>query len=329
MPRRTLGRLVRTLATWAAPTCSHAPAAPPAPSGAAPDFPADYYDPAPGTSTVLREETEGRTRASERHRIHLGPLVPAALASVPGAVDPIEVIHYRPDTAAGDRRPLVLMSPILGNSLLLIDRFAKALSASGIHAAVVLRKDLTFHPEHSIRIAEEETRLVVMRSRQVLDYLVARADVDPDRLGTFGISAGGIVSSMVAGADPRLRTHMWLLAGGPLPDVLIDTVEDEFRGYAREILRTSPRTRGDLRRELRSIMRTDPIQLAPRIDRERVLMVLARFDRSVPYRHGLALWHALGKPERITSPFGHYSTFLLLPWLEERTLAHFGRHFCT
>ena len=56
-------------------------------------------------------------------------------------------------------------------------------------------------------------------------------------------------------------------------------------------------------------------------------MVLARFDRSVPYRHGLSLWKALGRPERIVCPGGHYTAFLWLPWLRERAFAHFEKRF--
>jgi alpha-beta hydrolase superfamily lysophospholipase len=39
----------------------------------------------------------------------------------------------------------------------------------------------------------------------VLDYLLARPDVDPDRLAAFGISGGGYLVPRAATADPRIR----------------------------------------------------------------------------------------------------------------------------
>lgn len=329
MRRDTMLRLGGDLISALAPTCTHMPASVrPRPQFVDPRTPAPDYYHVPGD--VPRALSRTFTRRGTGYRVERVLLPPRLLENqdaVPLAVDPIELLHYHPHPAPFAPRPLVLMSPILGNTVLLVDSFARGLARRGYHAAIVQRKELAFDPEASLHQAEEEVRLVVMRSRQALDFLVRREDVDAKRLGTFGVSAGAIVSSMVAGADPRLSAHVWMLAGGPLTDVMIDTVEDRFRGYVREVLHTSPRSRDQLRREVRAKIRTDPLLLAPHVDRERVMLVLARFDRSVPYRYGLALWKALGRPERIVCPFGHYSSLLLLPWLRRKAFEYFDRHF--
>lgn len=333
MRRDTLLRHGTRLISAFAPACAHSPAstAPRVPFLAPPELPDGYYESEgavpPGLSRVVEETGSGYSM----ERVLLPPRLPARplaeMGAIPLAEDPIELLHFRPASTRAGPHPLILMSPILGNTVFLVDGFARDLAKRGFHAVIVQRKELAFHPEHSLGRAEGEVRLLVLRSRQALDFLVQREDVDASALGTFGISAGGIVSSMVAGADSRLRAHVWMLAGGPLADVMVDTVEERFRGYAREILCISSKTRDELRRELGNVLKTDPLLLAPHVKRDQVLMVLARFDRSVPYRHGLSLWRALGRPERIVCPFGHYTSFVLLPWMRQKVLQHFERRF--
>jgi hypothetical protein len=194
--------------------------------------------------------------------------------------------------------------------------FASRFAAMGYHGAIVFRKDLEFDPEASLEQAEDELRLIVMRSRQALDWLVLQDDVDPDRLGTFGVSAGAVISSIVAGTDARTKAHVLYLGGGPFADVAVDTAEDRFRRYGEQTSRALGLTKEQIRGRLREIVVTDPILVAPRVDRDATLLVLARADRSVPVRNGIALWEAMGRPQLVTTPFGHHTTWVLLPWLE-------------
>ncbi len=310
------------------PTCTHVQASKrPRPASTSHAPPPAYYEaggPLPAPISIAGVEARADVVVE---RILLPPRLMAGLEAIPRATDPIEIVFFRPSSPVRTPRPLVLMSPILGNTNLLVDTFARGFARRGWTGAIVQRKELAFHPEASMEQAEDEVRLVVMRSRQALDWLIARDDIDPARVGTFGISAGSIVSSMLAGADDRLACHLWMLAGGPLSDVMVDTVEERFRGYARAVIARSRKSRDELRMILRDTILTDPIRLATHVDRDKVMLVLARFDRSVPYRYGLALWRALGKPERVVCPFGHYTTFLLLPWLRTRAFQFFARHF--
>ena len=47
--------------------------------------------------------------------------------------------------------------------------------------------------------------LLAWDDRRTLDYLVTRADVDPERIGCLGLSGGGLRSAQLMGADPRIR----------------------------------------------------------------------------------------------------------------------------
>jgi dienelactone hydrolase len=48
-------------------------------------------------------------------------------------------------------------------------------------------------------------RPLVVNARRALDLLVARADVDPKRLGVVGYSLGGQTAAILAGDEPRLK----------------------------------------------------------------------------------------------------------------------------
>lgn len=282
--------------------------------------PPGYYDPpgAPQPPTTDRREERGATQ--ERRLLEVPPRVRPELADVPGARDPIRITLWLPlDGGAGadaaGRRPLVLMSPVLGSPSLLSPFFAEAFTRRGWIAALVERKDLEFDPDRALETAEDEVRLLVLRSREALDALLLRPDVDPARLATFGVSAGGIVSAMVAGADTRFTGHVLVLAGGPLCDVMVDTEEDRFLRYGRAMRERHGLGPEEVRARLRAVLRTDPVALAPYVPREQVLLMLARDDASVPTRHGWRLHEALGRPAYRLLPGGHRTCWACLPWI--------------
>ena len=57
------------------------------------------------------------------------------------------------------------------------------------------------------------TKLAIDQMRAVT-FLAQRPEVDPNRLGVGGASYGGIFSTLVAGADPRIKAGMSYFAGG-------------------------------------------------------------------------------------------------------------------
>jgi hypothetical protein len=308
--------------------CTHLPPSRhtrPPPSAELPDE--SYYE-APGPVPAPLESKTVETWADhDVDRILLPPRVPPDLRDVPRALDPIEITHYRPEGGLARPRPAIVLSPIMGNKTLVVGRFGHAFARRGWHAILVQRKELDFDPHSSLERAEDEVRLVVMRSRQAVDWLVQREDVDRSRLATFGVSAGAIVSAVLAGTDARFAAHAFVLGGGPMADVMADTVEKRWRRYEQVLRRTRGWSKEHIREALRRAIRSDPVAVAPRVPRDHVLMVLARRDTSVPTSYGMRLWEALGRPELDVTPFGHYTTFLLLPWLETRVTTFFRSRF--
>ncbi len=287
----------------------------PAPGPDAPS-PRRYEVPGPPPA-LLREAVWHVEKYQEIHRLEIQERMPPALRGLSHASDPTEILLWLPRPLGAAPRPLVLMSPVLANSTLLMNEFASSFTRRGWVAAVVMRKEFDFDPNTALDQAEGELRAYVVQSRQALDYLVTRPEVDPRRIATFGVSAGATISATLAGVDPRPVAHVFVLAGGPLADVLAESKEDRFvryRAAVREALRLSD---ADLRERLRRRIVTDPVLLAPRVPRDEVLMFVAMRDTSIPTGYQLRLWEALGRPRRVTLPFGHKTSFVLLPGIAE------------
>ena len=149
--------------------------------------------------------------------------------------------------------------------------------------------------------------------------------VDPERMGSFGISMGGMVSTMAAAVEPRLRTHVIMLAGGSLPEILTSS---------KDTLLTKPRARylayhhidlPTMKKLLQEAVRTDPLRLAPYVDSDRVFMVIAIADRTIGRANALRLWRALGCPRAVFLPTGHYTAYLALPYLKLASLNFFRK----
>jgi hypothetical protein len=66
----------------------------------------------------------------------------------------------------------------------------------------------------------------------------------------------------------------------------------------------------------------NPARFAGRADPSRVLMIEAGNDTCVPKSARERLWRAFGRPERITYPYDHQTTFLAMTFLGGHDLEH-------
>ena len=70
---------------------------------------------------------------------------------------------------------------------------------------------------------------------------------------------------------------------------------------------------------------TDTLAIAPHVNAERMLMVLAKFDEAVPYSSQLELYNTMGQPEAITLPTGHKTAAAYIFYVRSRVLEFFDR----
>lgn len=238
---------------------------------------------------------------------------------------PIKVVWYAPNTR--ELCPLILIAPIRGSDTFIVDGLARNFAQRGYHAAIVKRLHFRYDPAKPIAQVEDTLRAAVIRHRQALDWLLAQPTVDATRVGTLGISYGAIINAALAAVEPRARVHVIDLAGGPLAGVMKSSEEHSVRrdwDRGRQSLNLSDR---QFYRALRKVVRTDPVKLAPYVATDHVLMLIARFDHSVPTPYQLQLWKALGKPRADFVFGGHYTSILALPAHRGAILKFFQQHF--
>lgn len=279
-----------------------------------------YYSYEPISAPPQIQEVEDQPRYVVR-RVQL--ILPATEAKP----DPITILWFAPHRA--QPAPLILISPISGSNTMFTEPFARLFATHGFHAAIVSRPKKKRETALSVDQFERYLRSAVIRNRQALDWLLAQPTVDSCRVGTFGISYGGIVNAATAGVEPRARYHIFALAGAPLPNVLRESEEAGIRRDWQRLHENTGLTDREIFRQLRGSIRTDPAKLAPYVSSPDVLMVIAWFDRSIGRDNALKLWRALDRPECVFLPFGHYSTILTLPYLEYKAMQFFQTKFGT
>jgi len=242
--------------------------------------------------------------------------------------EPVVEFEWFESTAPG-RRAAILFNPILGGHYPLERGVCRFLAAHGFHVALVRRKTLKLSPEHEVGRIELLLRQGVIRMRQVVDWMAAHERVDPARMGSFGISMGGIASVLAAAVEPRLRAHVVALAGGPIPNILANSPDRLLARPRQQYLTRNRMDLAMLEERLRQAVRTDPILLAPYVDARHLLLFTAVFDRTIGRANARRLRRALGEPRTVFLPFGHYSAYLALPYLKYESLRFFRERLLT
>ncbi len=280
------------------------------------------------SGTVEFVPTEAESQVAERFRLaqHSFPWEARRLSAVstnfevydvtfPSPVKtPVEAnntVHceyYRP--LKPGPRPAVIVLHILGGDFPLSRLFCNALAQRGVAAMFLKmpyygpRRD----PASSARMVSTDPQATVEGLTQaVLDirrgtaWLASRPEIDPGELGIFGISLGGITSSLAATAEPRLSNVCMLLAGGDVARVAWESLE--VRGIKEKWL-----AGGGTREQFVELMQqVDPVTYAKAAHGKRILMLNATDDEVIPKACTEALWKALGEPEIHYYRGGHYS----------------------
>ncbi len=228
--------------------------------------------------------------------------------------------------------PVVIILPILGRLAFLPDfwiekRMARYLASKGIAGAVLERDFFRFRPGGGVEQVNDYLEATAVSAIQLLDELLQRPDLDSSRIGTLGLSFGGMINVLLAARDPRIRAAVIALAAGNIPDLLEvsqDPLVKQYYALLRQGTGLSPDV---LHRRLESTLTHDPIHAAGKIDSEKILMIIARRDRVVPFRYADALRKKMGNPETLYLPCGHYLAMLLFPWLRVKALRFFQHRF--
>ncbi|MFH0892230.1 MAG: alpha/beta hydrolase [Candidatus Falkowbacteria bacterium] len=221
--------------------------------------------------------------------------------------------------------PVVLCLPILGGSNLETEFFARYYASRGL-AAIVVHRQKGYKNEKNLDKLDGILRQMVFDHKQAIDWVEMRPELDGRRIGVFGISMGSIKASLLQALDPRVSAGVYCLVGGDLPYILAHSNEPGIIKRRKQIMADKGLSETEFYDTLQKKIQCDPINYAEYIDAKRVLMVLALFDKTVPYEKGIELWEKIGRPELYKLPASHYTSLVFIFYIRSRAFDFFDKH---
>lgn len=243
------------------------------------------------------------------------------------AFRPIRMDLYQSDRPG--RLPAILMSPILAGNDLYVREFAGFYAARGMHAAIIYRPKEIFSPDRNLADIETHFRESIVQLRQALDWLETLDSVDSRRIGSFAISLGAILTVPLAAVEPRIKAHVFGLPAGHLAEVIMTSKDKTLRKRRKAYLERHGWSREEAGRQLKNVIRSEPMRFAPLIDPGKALVIVGLFDRVVGIGRSLDLWGAMGRPPLVALPTGHYTAYAATPYLKIVTYSFFRRQLRT
>jgi pimeloyl-ACP methyl ester carboxylesterase len=168
---------------------------------------------------------------------------------------------------------------------------------------------------------------MVIDHRRVIDWIEWQPDLDADKVAVFGVSMGGIKGALLLPLEPRIKAGALGLAGCDLPYILSHSTEPGIVKRREKELAERNITLEQAEQELRNAIQYDPAHYAAYVDPKKVLLVLARYDRTVPIEKGLELKERMGHPETILLPANHYTAVLGIPYIKSQAFDFFAERF--
>lgn len=236
---------------------------------------------------------------------------------------PVEAFLYLPNE--GRRFPLVIILPITRGDFFSTE-FAVYFAERGL-ACIRFRSqgDLgrLYGDPASLSFFRDLLRARVIDTRRVLDWLSQRQEIDVNRVALVGFSHGAIVGSLVTAVDTRIKASALVLGGGDLAGIIRDSREGALARIREGVMADEGLTLdGFYDTAAATLEDVDPLTYAPLVSPRTVLMINARFDWVIRRPYAEALWRALGRPELVWLPAGHYTAGLFTSYARHKILDH-------
>ncbi|MDH3693096.1 MAG: hypothetical protein OER96_00805 [Gammaproteobacteria bacterium] len=164
----------------------------------------------------------------------------------------------------------------------------------------------------AVRKTTERLQTNVIDIRRLVDWSETQPDIDPQRIGLVGFSISAIAAALVLPHDQRFASSV-LVMGAAQPSKMIALCYGRLAEVREIITERFNWTVEEYQTFVEKIYHDfDPAIYAGKSDPENILLIDARNDTCMPESARDAMWHALGKPERISINYGHKTSFLAM-----------------
>ncbi|MDO8516462.1 MAG: hypothetical protein Q7S28_04370 [bacterium] len=150
--------------------------------------------------------------------------------------------------------------------------------------------------QEELRRVKEHLRGVVVHGRQFLDWAETRPEIDMRRVGVTGASIGGVVASLVMGADTRIASGLFMMAGEDFGTIMAESKEESMRMIRDDAYRKFGWSQEVFRNTVRALFcDIDPMVWARVIPPRPAHMFIAEYDTHIPAVSSWGLWEHLGR----------------------------------
>jgi dienelactone hydrolase len=237
--------------------------------------------------------------------------------------------HYLVPKGEG-KRPCILVLPVMAAPNIWIEtRFIKKFLAQGF-AVLWLEMPYQFHrrpdpsqPSGQVFLARNPQKLAqnfrqsALDARRALDWLSRQPEIDPARVGIFGVSLGALVSSVVYSVDPRPKYAVFLLGGADFPSLVF--ASSMTGPYVKQL--------GVDQATLRAAFKgLDPLEYRDKNAEKPAYLINVRSDTVIPGANADKLREAFPKSAQKWLPLGHYTAILHLLWIPGHVAARFKQN---
>jgi len=173
-------------------------------------------------------------------------------------------------------------------------------------------------------------RISVTDVMRVVDWAMARPEIETDKIALAGISFGGFISAITMGLDRRIAASILIVMGGNSEKITRHSLllrrqykkdEDEYQNnqqiYKKFLFEVENNGLENVDIPNRSYL-TDPLTYSCYLRNRPVLMINALWDEMIPRIATLDMWRACGQPPLIWFPATHASIWLWYPWISPR-----------
>lgn len=139
-------------------------------------------------------------------------------------------------------------------------------------------------PLDRLRDFSTEMNDTVEAAQICLDYLLALPGVDGQRVGAAGVSLGGIIASLAAQRDHRIKSLALLISGADLPGIFLRSEWKSLKEFQEKLRwQTGLWDDGSLRELLeKKLAAVDPLHGTPQMNGLPVLMINLNPDSILP-----------------------------------------------
>ncbi len=240
------------------------------------------------------------------------------VVNVPKEYDLRGTIEFYPAQTDEDlsSRPLVLMTPPV-EAAFAARYLARRYARKGVHAVTLIPENEFLEAEHKPKQLEAKFRAAVLIARTAIRALSTREDVDEQNIHYFGVSAGGIFGAALLAVEPMIQRSVLAFPGGNLPHILSESTEPGVSFYRESWLKRGM-SKEEFNQRLKKHIRTDPLELAPYVDPQKILIFFGAKDTLVPIESGLELRKAMGNPEAYLMAGNHATASLCFGYILRR-----------